>query len=254
MRTINVVNQLRSQGHEVSFNVRPDGGIRIYSVDGIKFPKSSSEGNNYARELADKNLSAQQYAQRRESGDVAKMLSKARKSQRLPSISPRKADKTKKRKEKMELKRAMRKLNLLRRSQGKKPFSPITLRQRIRRQGFKETTKTIRNILLKEVGVAYPRAVESFIEYINSLPSKYSSEYLPPLVSAITNALNAVGLQIMDTDLHHLYEEFYEVEKALRDDSSANGLRTQGVFIGLADSMTEEINVSNAKAVSLVDF
>ena len=46
-----VVNELQKTGHSVAFIRRADGGIRIYNIDGISFPRNSSEGNNKAREI-----------------------------------------------------------------------------------------------------------------------------------------------------------------------------------------------------------
>ena len=46
-----VVNELQKTGHTVAFIRRADGGIRIYNIDGVTFPRNSSEGNNKAREL-----------------------------------------------------------------------------------------------------------------------------------------------------------------------------------------------------------
>nr|DAE55103.1 MAG TPA: hypothetical protein [Caudoviricetes sp.] len=251
MRTISVIKSLRSQGHHVGYVTRADGGVRIYSVDGIKFSKSNSDGNNFAREFAGLNLTSKQYSQRRESGEVALKLSKARKIERLPSLSVRKADKAFKRKQKAEVRRLMQKLNKQRVSQGEKPFDPIKLRQRIRRQGYGETAKTIKNILLKTAGIAYPRAVESFIEYLDDLTRKYDSADLNALVARTKHALNRTTL-IMDKTLKHLYEEFYDVEKALRE--NLKGARTQGVFIGIGDSVEREIEKSFAEAMSLADF
>ena len=49
-----VVNELQKTGHTVAFIRRADGGIRIYNIDGISFPRNSSEGNNAAREVLKK--------------------------------------------------------------------------------------------------------------------------------------------------------------------------------------------------------
>ena len=46
-----VVNELQKTGHTVAFIRRADGGIRIYNIDGKTFPRNSSEGNNFAREM-----------------------------------------------------------------------------------------------------------------------------------------------------------------------------------------------------------
>ena len=49
-----VVNELQKTGHTVAFIRRADGGIRIYNIDGISFPRNSSEGNNAARDVLKK--------------------------------------------------------------------------------------------------------------------------------------------------------------------------------------------------------
>lgn len=46
-----VVNELQKTGHSVAFVRRADGGIRIYNIDGVTFPRNGSEGNNRAREI-----------------------------------------------------------------------------------------------------------------------------------------------------------------------------------------------------------
>ena len=49
-----VVNELQKTGHSVAFIRRADGGIRIYNIDGISFPRNNSEGNNTARDVLKK--------------------------------------------------------------------------------------------------------------------------------------------------------------------------------------------------------
>lgn len=49
-----VVNELQKTGHSVAFIRRADGGIRIYNINGVTFPRNSSEGNNAARDLLKK--------------------------------------------------------------------------------------------------------------------------------------------------------------------------------------------------------
>lgn len=49
-----VVNELQKTGHTVAFVRRADGGIRIYNIDGVTFPRNSSEGNNAARDVLKK--------------------------------------------------------------------------------------------------------------------------------------------------------------------------------------------------------
>ena len=42
MTMMEVVRQLQSQGHEIDFYVRKDGGILVRSIDGQKFPSGAS--------------------------------------------------------------------------------------------------------------------------------------------------------------------------------------------------------------------
>ena len=46
-----VVNELPKTGHTVAFIKSADGGIRIYNIDGRRFPRNSSEGNKLTREM-----------------------------------------------------------------------------------------------------------------------------------------------------------------------------------------------------------
>lgn len=63
MKLIKVVEKLRAEGHTVTTKKRTDGGIKITSIDGVKF--SGIKGNTTARAMSGEKLSTQQLAQRR---------------------------------------------------------------------------------------------------------------------------------------------------------------------------------------------
>ena len=63
MKLIKVVEKLRAEGHTVTAKKRKDGGIKITSIDGVKF--SGIKGNATARAMTGEKLSTQQLAQRR---------------------------------------------------------------------------------------------------------------------------------------------------------------------------------------------
>lgn len=63
MKLIKVVEKLRAEGHNVTTKKRTDGGIKITSIDGVKF--SGIKGNTQARAMSGEKLSTQQLAQRR---------------------------------------------------------------------------------------------------------------------------------------------------------------------------------------------
>lgn len=78
MTALSLANALIAQGHSVTTYTRPDGGIRIVSIDGMRFPKSSAEGNNQARSmLGQGQLSASQKAQRATAGALSFEMHKA---------------------------------------------------------------------------------------------------------------------------------------------------------------------------------
>lgn len=56
-----LVTNLQANGHKVTYNVRRDGGIRITSLDGIKY--TGSNGNKVARALTGATLSTRREAQ-----------------------------------------------------------------------------------------------------------------------------------------------------------------------------------------------
>ena len=50
MRLINIIQTLQTEGHEITYRVRSDGGLIIKSIDGKKF-SSLTEGNRVARSM-----------------------------------------------------------------------------------------------------------------------------------------------------------------------------------------------------------
>ena len=49
MTTRQLVQQLQSQGYQVKYHIRKDGGVLISSINGAKF--KGAKGNIYARQL-----------------------------------------------------------------------------------------------------------------------------------------------------------------------------------------------------------
>lgn len=63
MRLIKVVEKLRAEGTKITIKHRKDGGIRITSINGVKY--KGVEGNAMARAMSGEQLSTQQLAQRK---------------------------------------------------------------------------------------------------------------------------------------------------------------------------------------------
>lgn len=62
MTTKSIAILLQSRGHQLSYSVRADGGIRITEIDGRQF--KLSEGNDFARQLAGKPQTSSALSQR----------------------------------------------------------------------------------------------------------------------------------------------------------------------------------------------
>lgn len=63
MKLISIVKQLQSQGVDIKYRIRKDGGILITQVSGLRF--SGAEGNRYVRALTGQQLSEAQLKQRK---------------------------------------------------------------------------------------------------------------------------------------------------------------------------------------------
>ena len=64
MKTIDVIANLRAQGYSVEYWKRPDGGVRITSINGLAYSMTGGKGNAAAREILGQGLSTSQKAQR----------------------------------------------------------------------------------------------------------------------------------------------------------------------------------------------
>lgn len=180
MTTRKIVKELAKQGHKVKVYERPDGGLRITEIDGIKFPSSNNKGNDFARNLLNEHLSEKQKKHIRENLPKAqegkqqtKKPPKTRRDPRNPkkplkapktkpqSLSPRRTDT---RAEK-RLKNKIRRIRHMLKVHGV-TTDLDTIWQSLHRDGLQRLYEKLAHVARKEAGLVYPKAVDTLISYI----------------------------------------------------------------------------------------
>ena len=265
----NIAERLISQGHKVKVYIRPDGGRRIIEVDGLKFSSSNQFGNVYARSLLGEKLTAKQQAQRRANIPLAKAGKEAtrkpfyidkqgrrkfRKNAKKPqSLTIRKGDTLEERRTKNRIRRLRRKLK----AHGQQTDAKI-LRKRIARFGLEDTAHVLANKTRKDAGLAYPAAVDAFIDYMRMVSGRYPYESMQLLFQEVENKLEFNKKRLADSLLSQdmsrgIYPLVYEIEKICRDYASANSTE-EPHFIGYADEFDKRITsaIQEAEAISKV--
>ncbi len=208
MRTSKVVEQLRNQGHKVSVYKRPDGGIRITKIDGIKF--TLSEGNAFARELIGKPSSAASHEQRQKARQEA-LKGKKRQKAKMPSLTIRKGDSAERRREKRELKKAVQKARKVLRKSNKK-LGAEQISKKIKREGYKKAASRILNTARHEAGLAYEAHVTALIDYMKMVYKEagLDCEYEVAI-------LNQNKEHFADSFIKIVYQDIYQIVKGVRE-------------------------------------
>lgn len=174
MNNINkVIYQLREQGHSVETYRRPDGGVRIIGIDGMKFAKSGAEGNNLGRSMTGTFMSKAQISQRRKAN---KAVIRFTESQR----------------------RIVKKAQRMVKKIGKKTKDSYrllakNLKQRIKKEGWKAAKKAISNILIHKQGGAYPLESDWWSQTLSQVEMPMTSEWLRRYPNRVTwEAINKI--------------------------------------------------------------
>lgn len=235
MTTRKIVEELTKQHHKVKVYERPDGGIRITEIDGIKFLASNNKGNDFARNLLNVQLSEKQKKHIRENLPKAqagkqrtKLPPKARRNPKNPkkpytppkkpqSFSPRKSDTE----QDLDLKRKIRRI---RRKLWERGFVTDLniLWQSLARDGLQRLYEKLVHISRKQAGLAYPKAVNSLADFIQVvIRDKYNdvegviyfSDTIITLL--IQNRKALLDISLSNDDRKGIYAKLYEIQKIL---------------------------------------
>ena len=203
---MDVVRELVSQGHSVSYSVRKDGGILIRYIDGVHY--SGAKGNAMARSM------------------VGATLSEAREKQ-LTFI-------TRVRKKKASLpdeiekayQRAKRKWRKAFHSKEGKPhpagyFDKRRIRWTMEHYGEEEAMRRIAEAEKYATGYAYTKNVQHLADYVLDAGQKYGSEELIQLAKDILN--NAYAIK--EEWIYPAYAKLYELNNGVDPKQVASDTR-----------------------------
>ena len=188
-----VVRQLQSQGHSISFYVRSDGGILIRTLDGVRY--QGAKGNAVARQLVGINISKAR----------AEQLKYATRARRVKK--PNLDDEIRK-----EFERVKKKWNKAFKAKGGKPhpagyFGWARIKYSIEHYGKEETLRRIREAEKYASGIAYQENVRQLAFYIQDCGLQYSS----PELDQLGKDLLENAYSIRDEWIKPAYDELYKL-------------------------------------------
>ena len=209
MTTLEIVKILQSQGHEVEFYVRKDGGILIKRIDGERYPSGAS-GNARARQM------------------VSAPISEARVKQLKYATRQRKAKKTPIDEEiEKEFQRVKKKWNKAFKPSKGKPhpagyFGKGRIRYAIEHYGKEEALRRIREAERYASGIAYSKNVQILAQFIASAGQQYNSQELIKLSQDLVD--NAYTIR--DEWIQPAYDELYKLNQGVPPKEVARNTRT----------------------------
>lgn len=202
MKLKDAVKKLREEGHTVTYRTRYDGGISIKTVDGIRF--QSREGSDYVRQLAGVSVSEKFYSQRKSASIQGVEATRINKTLHAPSLTIRKGDSKKVRQAKIKTKAA------LHQARKYQTIHKTELAKKLRREGFKGTMNSLRNIARKQAGLCYQGQVEDLASYAQDVFTECGYEghgY------DIKSKLENVKTRFANDYLKSIYQELYLLQK-----------------------------------------
>ena len=208
MTMLEIVKVLQSQGHEVEFYMRKDGGILIRRIDNERYPSGAS-GNARARQI------------------VGAPISEARVKQLKYATRQRKSKKTPIEEEiEKEFQRVKKKWNKAFRPKNGKPhpagyFGKGRIRYAIEHYGKEEALRRIREAERYASGIAYSKNVQILAQFIASAGQQYNSQELIQLSQdLIDNAYT-----IKDEWIQPAYDELYKLNAGVPPKEVAKNTR-----------------------------
>lgn len=203
-----VVTKLQSQGHQIDFYVRKDGGILVRSIDGQRFPSGAS-GNAVARQMAGSTLSEARASQ-------LKFATRARKVKK-PSLD----DEVRK-----EFLRVKKKWNKAFKAKGGKPhpagyFGWNRIKYALDKYGKEEALRRIHEAEKYTSGIAYEKNVRTLAVFVRNAGSQYQSQELLKLADDIEE--NAYTIR--EEWIAPAYDELYKLNQGIEPKQIAKNTR-----------------------------
>ena len=208
MRMIDVVLELQSQGHQIDYYIRKDGGILIKSIDGKRYPSGAS-GNAVAREMVGASLSEAKVKQLQYATRVRK--------KRRPTLDEE---------IQVEFKRVKKIWNKVFKAKGGTPhpagyFGKDRIAYANRMYGKEEALRRIKEAERYATGYAYSKNIEILAGFIRDASQKYGSEELMTLAEDVMS--NAYSIR--EEWIYPAYEELYKLNVGMPPSQVAKNVR-----------------------------
>ena len=206
MTTLEVVKILQSQGHDVEFYTRKDGGILIRKIDGERY--SGAKGNKRAREM------------------TGAQISEARISQLKYATRARKVKVTLDDEIEREFQRVKKKWNKTFKSKNGKPhpagyFGRARINYLLKKYSKKEVLSRILEAERYASGIAYSKNVQILATQIKNVANQYQSQELSKLADDIIE--NAYTIR--EEWIQPAYDELYKLNAGVSPKEVAKNTR-----------------------------
>lgn len=175
MKLITLVKELQSQGVNVKYRVRKDGGILVTEVEGLKF--KSAEGNRFVRNLTGQQLSEAQIKQRQKIKPPKRVAPARRRKPPIPE----------------NVKKEIQKLQRMYRKQGTKGKPTIrNYRYVAEKYGEEKAQQLLKQSEYYVKGIAYTENIEALIMRLEQIASlvEASGENAQPIQDLIDATKN----------------------------------------------------------------
>lgn len=207
MSLIQIVQKLQSEGHQIRYRVRNDGGIIVTEINGSKY--TGAKGNAVARSLVGATLSE---AKKVQLESIKKLAGRGRKLSQ-PSE---------------DIKKYLRKVQRVWRKNVDKSKGRITmkkLRWNIEHLGIERAKEKLHQAYRYALGLAYDENITALVQYIQQASNKLGN---PAELEALINAIERNRDKIREEDIKGAYEELYELN---------NGRNPKDIAISVARAL-----------------
>lgn len=229
MTTIDIVNQLRAQGHIITYTVRKDGGIRVTGINGETFSGRLSAGNRALRTLAGNALSA--YREKtllRQNPTITKARSDALIAEKGVGLAraPRKVVRARPAPLPVDLKKELKRVQGVWRRKargsalGERPEGRVTtknLRYVYEHYGREEALARLSRAERYSRKLAYRENVEGLLLRIKQAQNLIRSNLLQRLIDELSAVVDAGAKNFAFDDLERCIEIWYDAERAFNE-------------------------------------
>lgn len=204
MTLVELVNKLTIEGNNIKYRVRPDGGIIVTEINGVKY--SGASGNAIVRTMTGAKLSEARRVQLQRIKPPKKVAPQKRRKPELDTEI------------KKELRRVQRKIRQRRKETGKFTGTVTTsnIRWTLEHEGKRAALEKLRQANRYASGLAYDANIDALIGYIAEVAAKFQgspSDYTAFL--ELIEKINRARDRIREEDILPTYQILYQLNNGV---------------------------------------